>query len=645
MPKRVKQHQLEDKSRAKYALGIPQSWVMRDKDKDYGIDIEVEIFDAQGRATGLVYWAQIKATESKNISRIKNIDLNIDTIKYFKQIDIPVLILRYSAEIDKFFFKWAHEIDLFYAKENAKTMRISFSEEDVWKDDTAEKIIGYLKKIRQIKTGHITLPISIYIEVKTEEVNAFLRGVLMSEFRRRLNNYPHLASFKRDPDQAPVFVTLCNKELKISLADVTGCTFHRIEHREKEGFAEGIIDDILLGIAASLISVGQAEMAARICLDEKLKYRFFKKQDLFINMIPVLINTSFYGEIIDTISEGIDSYDYELIQLTSICSSIPIVTSEDKEKYTKKLQLLNKCLEKSVDLGSSAQIGISHYNLGNFYRNTKQFQKSVLHYLRARRFEPKYLNQPYYYRELAGALFPLEKYKFAAKMYKQALDMGFHESIKPLYADALMFHGEYKSALQVFSNYLESTKDKHSEWHLKALCLENLIDHMGIEKQVRKKQEAINILTSLKTGDSPKIDEIRRAIEIDNLCGVAWFSLAIEQSKAGDFEDAAFSFILCGLVNPGNISTWVNATTYCFNKKFPIQILILVIQTAYFYNGDNYLAPLYKEISERLNGDELSQITNLIDELVPKNDSNNDLKIRILHEDGLFKDIFTGENE
>jgi len=82
MPKRVKQHQLEDKSRAKYALGIPQSWVMRDKDKDYGIDIEVEIFDAQGRATGLVYWAKSKQPNQKTFPELKtsisiSIQLNI----------------------------------------------------------------------------------------------------------------------------------------------------------------------------------------------------------------------------------------------------------------------------------------------------------------------------------------------------------------------------------------------------------------------------------------------------------------------------------------------------------------------------------------------------------------------------------------
>jgi len=41
MPSRVKQHQLEDISRSKFSLSLPREWVMRDKDKDYGIDAEV----------------------------------------------------------------------------------------------------------------------------------------------------------------------------------------------------------------------------------------------------------------------------------------------------------------------------------------------------------------------------------------------------------------------------------------------------------------------------------------------------------------------------------------------------------------------------------------------------------------------------
>jgi KaiC/GvpD/RAD55 family RecA-like ATPase len=114
MTKRAKQHQLEDLSRSKYSLAIPKNWVFRHKDKDYGIDAEVEIFDQNDRTTGLVYWIQLKATENNTESRARKVDLSLDSMRYYKSLDIPVMIVRYSAIIDRFYYKWAHEIDLFF---------------------------------------------------------------------------------------------------------------------------------------------------------------------------------------------------------------------------------------------------------------------------------------------------------------------------------------------------------------------------------------------------------------------------------------------------------------------------------------------------------------------------------------------------
>ena len=123
MTKRIKQHQLEDLSRNKFGLAIPRKWVFRDKDKDYGIDGEVEIFNSKERATGLVFLVQLKATASKQQRTIKGIDLSLETIRYYKRLDLPVLVARYSEVKDKFYVKWATQIDPFYAKDGAKTMR------------------------------------------------------------------------------------------------------------------------------------------------------------------------------------------------------------------------------------------------------------------------------------------------------------------------------------------------------------------------------------------------------------------------------------------------------------------------------------------------------------------------------------------
>ncbi len=647
MTRRVKQHQLEDLSRSKYSLVIPRNWVMRDKDKDYGIDAEVEIFDEENRATGLVYLVQFKATETSDGSAARKVDLSIDTIKYYQSLEFPVLIVRYSEKEDLFYCKWAHEIDLFYASKGAKTRRITFCDEDVWGEDSAVNTTKYIKKIRAVKSGAITLPVPILMVVKDDAINGIPRGVFMSAYRIALKTFPQIATYQSDPEKADlcVSVSLKDDELFISLASITGCTFHSIRDRETKGFAEGIVADVLLGLAVSLANIGQIEMAARIFLDNGLKERFFQKQELLTQFIPRLIRTSRYGEVIDAVCEVIGSNDDDLIEIITTVSAITVANPDDQDKCAKFQKLLDKCLEKNIALGENSLIGISHYNLGNHYRSRRLYRKSIAHYLLARKFESKYLNQPYYYQELGGVLFLFGKYRFSAKLYKMGLDKGAPESAKPLYADALMLGGNYKLAHDVFSEYLSSTEDSHAEWHLKKMCLENLIDKTGVKEQVRLKKEAISKIDISKAGESSFIRDLEMAIKLDNLCGLAWFNLGIERSSSGKHKEAAFSFIVCGLIQTRDIAAWVNATLCCFNKEVPIRVLSLVLNAACFFNGDDYLSTLHKELVGKVDDDVLKQVTNAIDELLPDNRNNSEVfKIRLMHEDGVFRDFLTDEN-
>ncbi len=644
MTKRVKQHQLEDLSRSKFSLLLPRNWVVRDKDKDYGVDVEVEIFNKEGRATGLVYWVQLKATESKEESRIRKINLSIESIKYYKRLEIPVLIVRYSDAEDKFYYKWEDKIDLFYAKENAKTMRIGFSNDDLWDDTTAEQIHLYLKKINNLKYGPILLPIPIHISIQEDEINSHPRGILMSDFRKAFESYSNIVIYHRDIDKSLLIVTLKEDELVVSLLELTGCTFHNIRDREDSGFSQSIVEDILLGLASSLANIGQLELAAQIyLLNENLKDRFFKKIELLIHYIPMLMSTSFSDEILDEVCNMIDSDDDSTLEMLTAMSAMVFANSASNGKYQK---LLNKILKKSISLANKTQIGISYYNLGNHYRAQQHFRKAVFHYVMARRFEPKYLKQAYYYRELAGALFGLNKYRFAAKFYRKALDNGAPDTIKPLYADALMFSGKYLLAKQIFSEYLESVEGMHSEWRLKQMCLIDLIDSTGIENQNRKENEAIEKIDGLKTNSTSFVKNLESAIELDLLCGLAWFNLGIERSQSVGPEAATFCFVMCGLVQTWDIMAWVNATLCSLNKEVPIHIVPLVIDSAYFFNKEDYVSKLQSELSDRLSGDELKYSLNIIDECLPRNDNEKEYpKLRMMSEDGLFRDIRTGKNE
>ena len=548
MTKRVKQHQLEDLSRAKYNLAIPSNWVFRDKDKDYGIDAEVEIFDDNDRTTGLVYWVQLKATGSKSEAAVKKVDLSIESITYYKQLDIPVLIVRYSKVHDCFYCKWAHEIDLYYAKENAKTLRISFSEDEKWDEQSPEKVKNHLSQIKNIKEGRFKLPIPLSIKIKDNIVNNIPKGVLISSLRSALDEFCDFAIFKDAPADSLLLVSLSGDELTINFSSITGCTFHNIVKTESENFSENLITHSLLGFAIALSQVGQFETMSRILLHKKIKDKFFKYQQILFRLLPLVLGTSYFSKALEAVSEAIEDEQDNLLEIIA-SSAVFFESNRDEEKLKAVELFFHKRLDKYIKIGENSQIGICHYNLGNHYRSRRGHiynKKAIYHYLLARKYENKYLDQHYYYHELGGVLFHSEKYLFSAAMYKKALEKGAPDTTKPLYADALMHNGKYQLAFEVFKDFLTERPGEVDEWHLKLISLETLIEHKGIKEQIRHKQEALNLIDITKSG-AELVALLEKALEFDLLCGLAWFNLGIEHSKNGLPEDAVFDFTMCGL--------------------------------------------------------------------------------------------------
>ena len=124
MPIRAKQHQSEDKSILEFQVILPDEWVYRVKDKDYGIDGEVEIFDPTGSATGKIFFVQLKSTE-KGLNSKGKITYYLDNTKanYYSEIQLPVLFALYSKKEKQFYAKWVNNFinSISFKKEKDKS--------------------------------------------------------------------------------------------------------------------------------------------------------------------------------------------------------------------------------------------------------------------------------------------------------------------------------------------------------------------------------------------------------------------------------------------------------------------------------------------------------------------------------------------
>jgi len=207
-------------------------------------------------------------------------------------------------------------------------------------------------------------------------------------------------------------------------------------------------------------------------------------------------------------------------------------------------------------------------------------------------------------------------------------------------ADALMFSGKYQSALDTFSEYLDNNKDDCDEWHLKRAMLSDLIEGTGVKEQVRNKQDALDLIDLSRADDEGFGERLESALDSDLLCGVAWFNLGVDRSKNGQYREAAFNFIMCGLVQRWDNEAWINALLCCLNKGVPPQYFVLTFRTVYFHNGIEFLPKFYEELSKRVDAKKATEVINQVDKLLPKNrHKEGKLTLRMEGEGGMFRNV------
>jgi hypothetical protein len=93
MVKRPKSHVVEDRSRETCRSLLPSEWIFRDLPCDYGVDMEVEIVEAD-LVTGKRLWFQLKGTESPDLrGKFVAFETDVKLLEYSLRCDFPLLLV------------------------------------------------------------------------------------------------------------------------------------------------------------------------------------------------------------------------------------------------------------------------------------------------------------------------------------------------------------------------------------------------------------------------------------------------------------------------------------------------------------------------------------------------------------------------
>lgn len=124
LPKRSSQHKIESESLAILRAQLGPDWVFRDQqDRDYGIDVHLELFDGE-TPTGLVIYGQLKGTSEKFEEEIVLNGFPTKTANYANLFGIPFFVFFVSTSSQTIKFVWLQE----YLRLNIRSRQLSQQE-------------------------------------------------------------------------------------------------------------------------------------------------------------------------------------------------------------------------------------------------------------------------------------------------------------------------------------------------------------------------------------------------------------------------------------------------------------------------------------------------------------------------------------
>jgi len=502
MPLRAQSHRLEDISEQRFRALLPSAWVCRRKEKDYGIDLEVEIFEEDGRATGLQFLVQLKATSQ--VAKQRRLNLKTDHLRYFRSLDIPTMIVRYAEPSDIFFWRW--HFNTILPEASQKSYTIAFDDTDRWSDKTCSASRRTIELIRELATYPAQRPLQL--KLHADQLPPTQRFAVETGLYNAVAASGGMLVTGPDDRYAAINVIAALGEICIAI----DCCASRALATD---FADvdSLADDILYSCADLLRRhplVAQSQAVAAAILERGRPHH-----DPEVAIGACLALRAHPEALVDlALINGINHADPA--GMTLMMALLAGRGSSDGARARERYQ--RAFLSAVADDPKSA--AAVHYSLANLCRSQERFAEAVHHYNFARKGRPAYLNAAYFLGEIANCCFSTGHMEAAAKLYLAARAIDTNPYLSLCCGDALALKGHFAAAKHHFADVLASGKGSiRTEAGLK-LYLCEVLDEIGFGRAAARRGEGWlrlrgdGSLMDLTAFDDEMLEDIWRAVDI-----------------------------------------------------------------------------------------------------------------------------------
>jgi len=595
MTNRPRSHRIEDQSRIAFERLLPAEWVYRKIHPDYGIDGAVEIFDEGGLSTGRQFNVQLKATDEPKLTRALAVRLGIDKCKYYKSLDVPVLIARFHTPTNRMFVRWFHEFDPYYARRGKKSTTFRLSESDEWSQHTAPKLSRDTDIIKRVRFHNLPAPTLFQLQFDGDSVHGLSLAEISLNLRKTLQTVQGVIGLTTDASLAYGKLSVSNEQVVIDLAGIQHFTLHLSKSSAHGSWAKAFLhNDVLIAAALTLDAAGYSDRAAKLITALAPHSSLTTDPLIVVRMAHCLARAHRVHDALGLCQVLFDnpaSRGPAHTLMISVLAKSSLLSGVELELLRGFLARHARAEEMS---GRAADAAVANYNLANHLRSRKQDRAAFQCYRKAARLDGSYRKRGYFYREVAGVLFGLERYKAAAKLYDCATQLGEKGTTVALYADALMFSGQYSRARAYFEAYVADSNKPKPEFIVKAAALNELGSMLGIDEQRRQKSAASLLAAPDSRLSTPEfMDRLKEALKLDALCGLAWFNLGTCFNKQGMFNEACTAFVWAGLTQRNDVVAWVNAFALAL-RTHNHTLAVGIISTAHFACGESFAEQLIK---------------------------------------------------
>ncbi|MGW6131332.1 DUF4365 domain-containing protein [Cellulomonas sp. NPDC055163] len=549
MPSRPVQHRLEARSRVAFSAHAPETWSVEDRNRDYGIDLDVEIFEGD-QATGLRFAVQLKSVG--DFKGKPSVSVKAEKLRYWLAQDVPVLLCLWDSGSNQMWVRWAHHIDPTPIRDGAKSVGVRFVPEEEWTDGLSASLEREVLAARAIRDQRDKLPIQVNC-VGTGTIAGVPAGLVVVRVREALRRFSGIFRTSPRPSVLAINIKMSSQRTMVELSGGSPKTLDYSGERDPSDSrgqmerVEGLAADILFVVATQLHQARLTAEGAAV-LESVAETSPSLHGAGLAHGVTILARGGKREAAIGVLDRA---RRYEATRDHAGMIAMLLDRPLDSAEGDLVVDVMREWATSDLAQGDLSSAAILTYNLARRSLGSAP-EFAVKMFEQAAMIDPSYRDRDYWRRDLGGALFLSGEYAKSADEYARAVALG-DQSAELLYADALLFAGRYTESLDLLQKTLSSDDLEDSEYRLKARYVQFLVDSTGITRQSRDDFVAERMCDV----DDLSVTVAGEALQYDLLCPMALWRLAAERESAG--ARSVEYFLAAVFSEPSNAVAWVSA--------------------------------------------------------------------------------------